>query len=152
MPTNTDRIKDAVQPFLDSGEEVLAALTAAPKGRTTAMAAGGIGSMIGQSQVGRVQAKADAVGIRVGSSMAVVLTQHRLLTLDIKISAMGHVTAVKDVMSAVPLAEVDSIEAKRLGLGATLTLTARGGDPIKLECKVGPARELADAFSQAKDG
>jgi DNA helicase TIP49 (TBP-interacting protein) len=82
--------------------------------------------------------------------MAVVITQTQLRTLKIKVSAMGAVTEIKEVLSAVPLNDIDSITVKRMGLGGILAITARGGNPIKLECRVGPARELADAFERAK--
>ncbi len=63
---------------------------------------------------------------------------------------MGKVTEVKEVLSAVPLISMDSIEAKRFGLAGILTLTAVGGAPIKLECKVAGADAFAEAFKRAK--
>ncbi len=83
--------------------------------------------------------------------MALALTQRRLLTLKFGTSvATGKVTEVKELLSSVPLSDVDSIEAKHFGLGAILTLTAGGGAAIKLECRVGGARALVEAFNRAK--
>jgi hypothetical protein len=150
MADNPELIKELVQPFLEPGELVLGAMTAQPKGRTTAMAGGGVASMIGQSMTGKVASNAKAVGLVVSASMAVIVTQRRLITAKIKISAMGAVTEVKELMSSLPVGEIESVTAKRLGLGGILSITAKGGDAIKLECRVGPARELVDAFEKAK--
>jgi hypothetical protein len=150
MANNTESIKDMVAPLLESGEIALGGMIAAAKGRTTAMAAGGAGSMIGHAQVGKVASNARAVGLVIHSPMAVVITPRRLLTVRIKISPMGAVTQVKEVLSAVPLSDIESMTVKRLGLGGILAITPRGGDPIKLECRVGLARELADVFDSAK--
>jgi hypothetical protein len=85
----------------------------------------------------------------VSSPCGVVLTDRRLMTLEISTSkAMGKPTGVKEVMSSIPLDEVDSIEAKRFGLAGVLLITARGSQ-VKLETKVAPARALADAFAQS---
>jgi hypothetical protein len=150
MANNPELIKDLMQPFLEPGELVLGAMTAQPKGRTTAMAGGGAASMIGQAMTGKVASNAKAVGLVVSASMAVVVTEKRLITAKIKISAMGAVTEVKEIMSSLPIGEIDSIAAKRLGLGGILSITAKGGDAVKLECRVGPARELVDAFEKAR--
>jgi hypothetical protein len=136
--------------FLEDGEELLFALTAAPRGRTTAVAGGGIAGMIGDKMVSGVHKKGENVGLRVESNMVVAITPQRLLTLKVGISAMGKVTAVKEVMSSIPLSEVDSVEAKRMGLGGTLSLGVRGGAPVKLECQVGRARQLVDAFNETR--
>lgn len=81
--------------------------------------------------------------------MAIAVTDQRLITLKVSISMGGTITGVEEILSAIPLSEVDSIEAKRFGLGGILALTVRGGEPVKLECRVGRARELVDAFNQA---
>jgi hypothetical protein len=91
--------------------------------------------------------KARAVGLRIESNMAVVLTERRLLTVKVGYSLGGAITGVKEVLSAVPLSEVESIEARRVGLGGLLIISARGGQPIKLECRVGRARGFVEAFN-----
>jgi hypothetical protein len=151
MANNLENIKGLVQPLLEPGEIVLGAMIAAAKGRTTQMSGGGVAvALIGDSQVRKVAENAKAAGLVVHSPMALVITQGRLLTVKIKISAMGAVTEVKSVMSAVPLRDISSFEVKRFGLGGILTITPVGGGPIKLECRVGLARELATAFESAK--
>src|SRR4051812_45143627 len=134
MADQLDQIREHARPFLEDGEEMIAAMTASPRGRNTAVAAGGIGSMIGQKMVSGQVKRAQHVGLRVESDMAVVLTGRRLMTLKVSYSMRGAVKGVREVLSAVPLSEVDSIEAKRVGLGAILVLAVSGGEPIKLEC------------------
>lgn len=150
MSDNQDKIAEGVQPFLEAGETVRAALNAQPRGQTTAVATGGIARMIGQAKTGRVHKAAGEAGIRVAAPMGVVLTDRRLLTLAITTSmAMGKVTGVKEVMSSIPLSEVESVDARRVGFAGVLVITARGSE-VKLEApKVGPAKALAEAFASA---
>ena len=55
------------------------------------------------------------------------------------------------MLSVVPLAEVDSLEVKRMGLTGVMEVTARGGS-FKLEGKPGDMKELAEVFQRAKAG
>src|SRR5690242_14360220 len=113
MSTQLEQIKEHAQPFLGPGEELIAALTASPRGRSTAIAAGGAGSMIGYKIASGEVKKGGLVGLRIEPNMAVALTQARLLTLKVKISMGGVITGVTELLSAVPLSEVTAIEAKR---------------------------------------
>ncbi len=61
----------------------------------------------------------------------------------------GAITAVKELLSAVGLSDVESIEARRFGLGGILIIRPRGGEPIKLDCRAGRAREFVEAFNRA---
>jgi hypothetical protein len=143
-----DKLAEGVQPFLEAGESVRATLNAQPRGQTTAAAGGGIARMIGQAKTGKVHKAAGEAGIRVAAPMGVVLTDRRLLTLDISRSLSGKPTGVKEVMSSIPLDEVDSIEAKRFGLAGVLVIVARGSE-VKLEAgKVGAVKAFAEAFAQ----
>jgi hypothetical protein len=145
---NQDKIVEGVQPFLEAGETVRAALNAQPRGQTTAVATGGIARMIGQAKTGRVHRAAGEAGIEVAAPMGVVLTDRRLLTLAITTSmARGKVTGVKEVMSSIPLSEVESIERKRVGFAGVLVRTARGSEVQREAPKVGPVKELAEAFA-----
>lgn len=149
MADQLEQIRQYAQVFLDDGEELVAAMTASPRGKNTAMAAGGVGSMIGSKMVQGQVKNASAVGLRVESQMALVITQRRLLTVKVGYTLGGTINDVKQVLSAIALDDVESIEAKRFGLGGVLTITPRGGQPIKLECQVGRARQFAEAFARA---
>ena len=150
MSKQEQKIKEGAKPFLEAGEEVLAAIVAAPRGHTQAVA-GAQG--LGQRQEGRVRDAAEQAGVQLASPMAVALTQKRLLTLSIGAPiGLGIGGKVKDVLSSVPIAEVDSIEVKRLGLGKKVILTVRSV-PITLEANAAAnANDLAEAFERAKAG
>ena len=152
MADQLEQIRQYANLFLDDGEELVAAMTASPRGRNTAMAAGGVGSMIGYKMVQGQVNKAGAAGLRVESQMAIVLTGRRLLTVKVGYTLGGTINDVKGVLSAISLGEVDAIEAKRFGLGGVLIVTPRGGQPIKLECQVGRARQFAEAFARTAAG
>jgi hypothetical protein len=149
MADQLEQIREHAQPFLEDGEELIAAMTAAPRGKTTSVAAGGIGGMIGHKMVSGQVKRAEEVGLRLDSNMAVVLTRQRLLALKVSFTVGGAIKGVGEQLGSVPLSEVESIEAKRVGLGGNLVLVVRGGDPIKLECRVGRARQLVEAFELA---
>src|ERR1700760_2454584 len=148
MADQLEQLRQYARTFLDDGEELLAAMTASPRGRNTATAAGGVGSMIGHKMVQGQVGRAKAAGLRVESQMAIVLTQRRLITLKVGYTLGGTINGVTDVLSAIGLEEVESIGARRVGLGGLLIVTVRGVEPIKLECQVGRARRFAEAFTR----
>lgn len=55
----------------------------------------------------------------------------------------------KEILSTVPLGEVDSVEVSRMGLAGVMRITS-GENSFKLEGKVGDMREFAEAFDRAK--
>jgi hypothetical protein len=133
-------------------EEILGAAWGKPRGATTAAAGGGvIVGEIGARWAGKQRKGAAAAGIEIGSPGAVAITPTSLVTMKVKVSAMGAIKEVVDVLSVVPLAEVDSIEVKRLGLTGIMEIVARGGS-FKLEGKPGDMKELVDVFQRAKAG
>lgn len=143
------KIKEGARPFLEEGEEVLAAFVARPRGWTQSVA-GSRG--LGAAQQGRAYAAAEQAEFRLASPMALALTQRRLFTLEIGSPiGLGIGGEVKELVSAAPIADVDSIEVKRLGLGQVVTLTVRGV-PFKLEANaMAGAKALAEVFDRAKD-
>jgi hypothetical protein len=152
------KIKEGAAPFLEQGEEVLAAVVARPRGWTQASASAGGGAVAGlvggaiggkkqQQQVGA----AEAAGFEITSPMALAVTDRRLLSLKIAAPiGLGIGGKVKELVSAVPVGEVDSIEVKRLAVGKTVTVTVRGV-PFVLEVGAGAnAGGVAEAFERAK--
>ena len=131
-------------------EEILGAAFAKPRGSTTAAAGGGlITGEIGAQWSGKHRRGADAAGIEVGNPGAVAVTATSLLTLAVKVSFTGQIKEVTDVLSTVPLAEVDSLEVKRMGASGVMEITA-GGSSFKLEGKAGDMKAFAEAFERAK--
>jgi len=152
------KIKDGAAPFLESGEEVLAAMVARPRGWTQSNAspgggalAGAVGGLLGgKKQQENIGAAQDA-GFELASPMALAVTNRRVLSLGISNPVgLGIGGDVKELVSAAPLRAVDSIELKRLAVGKTVTVTVRG-TPFVLEVGAGAnAKGVAEEFERAK--
>ena len=144
--------------YLEQGEEVLAAIVARPRGWTqsTASAGGGAaagligGAIGGKKQQQNVEA-AEESGFEIASPMALAVTDRRILSLKISNPVgLGIGGDVKELVSAAPLSDVDSIEVKRLAVGKTVTVTVRG-TPFVLEVGAGAnAKGVAEEFERAK--
>lgn len=133
-------------------EQILAAAFAKPRGATTAGIGGGaIVSGIGGKRVSDQRKGAEAAGISVGNPGAVAVTPTSLLTMQVKVSFSGQIKEVTEILSSVPLAEVDSLEVKRMGMAGVMEINARGSS-FKLEGKAGEMQDFAAAFQQAKGG
>ena len=146
--SSEDKIREGAQPFLDDGEEVLAAFVARPRGWTQQMA----GSMVlGGSQQANARDGAGRAGFSLASPMALAITQNRLLSLSMGAQAgMGVGGGVKDLVGQAPLAEVDSLKVKRLLVGKVVEITVRG-ESFKLEVGAGAnTKGVADAFERSR--
>ncbi len=152
------KIKEGAAPYLEQGEEVLAAIVARPRGWTQTAAspgggalAGAIGGAIGGKKQQQNVEAAEESGFEITSPMALAVTDRRLLSLKISSPVgLGIGGEVKELVSAAPLSEVDSIELKRLAVGKTVTVTVRG-TPFVLEVGAGAnAKGVAEAFESAK--
>ena len=140
-----DKIREGARPFLEDGEEVVAAFVARPRGwtQTHAGAAG-----LGRGQQSKAQAGAEAAGFELASPMALAITQRRLLSFALGGAAVG-AGDVKELVGAAPLSEVDSIKVKRLLMGKVVTVSVRGNE-FKLEAGAGAnAKGVAEAFGSA---
>jgi hypothetical protein len=144
MSKHQEQIIAAAKGKID--EEILGAAWGKPRGSSTATAgAGVIVGEIGARWAGKHRKGAEAAGIEIGNPGAVAITARNLVTMKVKVSAMGAIKEITDVLSIVPLAEVDSVEVKRAGLTGVMEISAGGGS-FKLEGKPGDMKELA-AFS-----
>jgi hypothetical protein len=132
-------------------EEILGAAFAKPRGANVAAAGGGlIPGEIGARWAGKHRKGAESAGIALGNPGAVAVTPTSLVTMEVTMSfGGGQVKDVTGVLSTVPLADVDSVEVKRMGLTGVMEITA-GESSFKLEGKVNDMREFADAFQRAK--
>lgn len=157
MSKQEQKVIDGVRPMLESGEEPLVAVVAQPKGTTKGIvgdsvlgqAGGGMGG--GQRrQAGEAAAAADIV---LSTPCALVLTSRHLLT--VKIGApigLGLGGKVKEVLSAVPISEVDGVDVKKIAMRQNVTLRARG-QVIELEANAAAsASELAERLVSLKGG
>jgi len=131
-------------------EEILGAAWGKPRGSMTAAVGGGvITGEIGARWAGKQRAGAEAAGIQLGNPGAVAITASSLVTMKVKVSAMGAIKEVTEVLSVVPLGDVDSLTVKRMGLTGVLQITAGEGS-FKLEGKPGDMKELVEVFERAK--
>ena len=122
------KVKDQMGPFLQEGEEVRAVMFARPRGWGMSEVAS---PAIGDRQQRKAYEGAERAGIRLGSPGALVLTNQRLLTVETGEAlgmGLGVGGSVKEVLSAVPVTEVDSIKLRRLPLAYIVTLTVRGSE------------------------
>ena len=141
-----DKIREGAQPYLEEGEEVLAAFVARPRGWTQTHA-GALNLGVGQQT--KARAGAEAAGFELASPMALAITQRRLLSLELGGAAVG-AGDVKRLVSAVPLSAVDSIKVKRLLMGRVVTVTVNGSE-FKLDAGAGAnASGVAEAFERSK--
>jgi hypothetical protein len=146
--SSEDKIREGAQPFLEDGEQVLAAFVARPRGWTQQMA----GSIhLGGHQQGQAREGAESAGFALASPMALAVTQKRLLSLSLGAQAgMGVGGGVKELVGEAPLSEVDSIKVKRLLIGKVVELGVRG-QSFKLEAGAGAnVKGVAEAFEQAR--
>jgi hypothetical protein len=151
------KIIGGVRPLLEPGEEPLVALIAQPKGTTkgnvgrSVLGAGG-GSMGAGERRGAEQAAAGAELV-LSAPCALVLTPQRLLS--VKIGApigMGLGGKVKEVLSAVPVSEVDGIDVRKIAMRQNITLRTRG-QTIELEANAAASgAEMAEALRSLKGG
>ena len=96
MARSEAKIKEGAAPFLEPGEEVLAAIVARPRGWTQASAsaggggvAGAIGGMLGgKKQQQNVEAARES-GFELASPMALAVAQRRLLSLKVTARRSG---------------------------------------------------------------
>jgi hypothetical protein len=158
MARAESKIKDGAAPYLEQGEEVLAAIVARPRGWTQQTASPGGGAaagLIGGAIGGKKQQKnitaAEDSGFEITSPMALAVTDRRLLCFKISSPVgLGIGGDVKELVSQAPLSEVDSIEVKRLAVGKTVTVSVRG-TPFVLEVGAGAnAKGVADEFERVR--
>ena len=155
MAKAESKIKEGAAPFLEAGEEVLAALVARPRGWTQSSAGaagpGAVGAHMGAKKQHENVEASKASGFEITSPMALAVTSQRLICFKISSPVgLGIGGSVKELFSAVPIGDVDGIESKRLAVGHTLTVTVRG-TPFVLEVGAGGnVKGVVEAFAAAK--
>jgi hypothetical protein len=136
-------IRTGAAEFLHPSEDVVATLIVSVRGHQQAMT-GGIAGIIGGTRAGKATKAAEGAGIELASPMALVLTSRRLLTLK-----TGNGGTVKGMLNEFGLQEVGELLVKRVGLGASLTLTLRETE-VALESRLGASRDFADVLARAR--
>lgn len=136
---HTGKIMRAVQEhYADPGETVLACAVVVPRGFTQRGA--GVRAL-GATQMRDMAQAATRAGVTLATPTGLVVTDRRLLFVKLSTAwGLGIGGTPQQVLSDVPLSEVDAIETHHLLLGTTLQLTVRG-ETFGLE-----ANALADTF------
>lgn len=147
-----DKFKAGAGPYLEPGEEVVSACIAQPKGRTRAAAGGGgVVREMGLREQRASEAAGEEAGLQTAAPMALAVTNRRLATFKIGTPLpLGRGGDVKELLSAVPLTEVEAFEVKRVGMGQRLNVTVNGV-VIALEAAAG-GKELHEAYERVRGG
>jgi hypothetical protein len=108
MARSDAKIKEGAAPFLEPGEEVVAAVVARPRGWVQANASSGggaIAGMVGGAIGGKKQQKnvasAEEAGFELANPMALAVTQSRLLSIKVTAPVgLGIGMKVQELVSA----------------------------------------------------
>jgi len=148
-------MKKSVEPYLEPGEELLNVTIVQGKGMTKALLGGGV---VGQAALGAIRdrkardAQGDAGnggGIELSSKMGLAITPRRLMIFK---AGGSMALKAKELLSDVPIGEVDSIDVGKGALTKPVTLTVRG-ESFQVEApKAVNTDRLVKAFEQAKAG
>jgi hypothetical protein len=149
-------MKKSIEEYLEPGEELLNVMIVQGKGMTRALVGGGV---LGQAVVGGLRDRkaraADAEngdgekGIQLANKMGLAVTPRRLLIFK----AGGAVTLkATELLSDVPIGEVDSISVGKAALSKPVTVTVRG-ESFQVEApKASNTDKLVAAYEQARRG
>jgi hypothetical protein len=140
-------MEKSVRPFLQPGEELLNVTLVQGKGIAKAMLAGGV---VGAMAVGAHRdrkAKDDGGDVQLSSKMGLALTDRRLLLFK----AGGAVTLkARELLTEVPVADVDDIEIGKGVVTKPVTLTIRGETFAVETPRASNTDKLVQAFAAAK--
>ena len=142
------KLTESVVALVGPDEEVLAAVCVQPKGLGNATAVGGIAGAMMAGRGKGTRESTERTGIEVPRWAALAVTRQRLLIL--KMNAMG--TKADEIVSAVPIAEVESITPGKSMLRRQVTLNARGGTFEFEAHKSAPVESLSAALDTARAG
>lgn len=143
------KLRESVEALANPGEQVLAAVCVQPKGQGNAGAVGGIAGAVIAGKGGKETVESSQqTGIEIPRFAALAITPQRLLIL--KMNAMG--SKADQIVSEVPISEVDGLSTGKSLLRKNVTLMARGGT-FEFEChKSTPVDTLTDALDAARSG
>jgi hypothetical protein len=143
-------MRKSIESYLEPGEDLLSVTIVQGKGMTGALAlTGAAGAAVIGARRDRKAAEAgdSGGGVQLASKMGLAITPRRLLIFK----AGGAVTLkAKELITDVPIGEVDSIEVGKSALTKPVTITVRG-ESFQVEApKVSNTDDLVKAFQQAK--
>lgn len=141
------KLADSVAELVGPGEPVLAAVCVSPKGSGNAMAVGGLAGAMIAGQGGKETRESSArTGVEIPRFAALAVTPQRVLVL--KMNGTG--SKASQIVSSIPIADVQGIEVEKSMLRKQITLSALGGT-FMLEChKAAGPEVLTEALAQAR--
>jgi hypothetical protein len=151
-------MRKSVESYLEPGEELLNVMIVQGKGQTFALIAGGVA---GQAAMGAIKNRRradgtaegnggeDAGAVKLASKMGIAITPRRLLIFK----AGGAITLkAKELLTDVPISDVDSVEVGKGKASKPVTFTVRG-ESFQVEApKISKTDDLVAAFQKAKSG
>jgi hypothetical protein len=143
MSRGERKLAEGAQPFLADGERIEVIQPVRAKGALNAAAFGGaVGTVAGAGGSKEERTSAAEVGVKLGAFMAMAITDRRLLLFEV-----GGIASIKELLSEVPLSEIESIEVTKAMLGARkrIEISTRGGSFL-LETQ---GRAKPEAFAEA---
>lgn len=142
------KFAEGVREYLESGETVLASCIAQARGYSRVVITG---ASLGRGELAQSTGAAAAGELLVANPMALVLTDRRLLTVRISSPiGLGIGGKVKEVLTSIPLSEIDSIEVRRIALRQNISLKIRGVEvPLETNAKAN-AKGVAEEFERAR--
>ena len=145
-------MRKSIEAYMEPGEELLDVAIVQGKGMTKFLAMGGVA---GQAAAGamrnRKAAEAEAAGeggeVKLANKMGIGVTSQRLL-----IFKAGGAMALKaqELLTAVPVADVDGMEVGKAALTKPLTITVRGESFTVEAPKASNPQKLVEALERAK--
>jgi hypothetical protein len=148
-------MKKSIEPHLEPGEDLLNVTIVQGKGMTRALVGGGV---VGQAAVGALRDRkareaqpegGNGGGVQLANKMGLAITPRRLLIFK---AGGSMALKAKELITDVPIAEVDSIDVGKGALSKPVTLTVRG-ESFQVEApKAVNTDKLVEAFQQAKAG
>lgn len=142
-------MEKSVRPYLQPGEELLNVTLVQGKGLAKVFMAGGVvGAMAAGARRDRKAAEAGG-DVQMSSKMGLALTDRRLLLFR----AAGAMTLkAQELLTEVPVAELDNVEVGKGVVTKPVTLTIRG-ETFHVETpRAANTDRLLDAFAVAKAG
>ena len=141
-------MRKSVEPYLEPGEEILAVVLAQVKGAGKAMMLGGVvGAGIHAARQGKRDAANAHAEVRLAGRMGIVVTPTRLLLFK---GGGSLTTKAKELLTEVPIADVDRIEVGKGMATKPITLVIRGESYTMEAPRAQPSEDLPKALEQAR--
>jgi hypothetical protein len=141
-------MRKSIEPYLQPGEEMLSLTIVQGKGMTRNMVLGGaVGAAVAGARRDAKSANGEGGDVQLSSKMGLAITPQRLLIFK----AGGAVALkAKELITDLPIGEVDSIELGKAAMTKPVILTVRGNQYTVEAPKLTNTDDIVAAFKKAK--